>query len=176
MMNDEHIGLEQAGTGGDGMRAEPRQRIDTQALKVWRLTGGVVSLFAWLFVIGMTGLTIRFGWLWMIPVGLAVLALLFSILQIVIIPAIRWRRWRYEVSENEVDLKYGVFVVTRTLIPMVRVQHVDTIQGPFLRMYNLASVTISTAAGQHEIPALALEAADELRDRIAELARVADDV
>lgn len=135
-----------------------------------------MSLFAWLFVIGMTGLTIRFGWLWMIPVGLAVLALLFSILQIVIIPAIRWRRWRYEVSENEVDLKYGVFVVTRTLIPMVRVQHVDTIQGPFLRMYNLASVTISTAAGQHEIPALALEAADELRDRIAELARVADDV
>lgn len=173
---DEHVGREQVETGGDGMRAEPRQRIDMRALKVWRLTGGVVSLFAWLLVLGVTGLTIRFGWLWMIPVGMAVLALLLSILQIVVVPTIRWRRWRYEVSENEVDLRYGVFVVTRTLIPMVRVQHVDTTQGPFLRIYNLASVTISTAAGQHEIPALAMEAADELRDRISELARVADDV
>ena len=34
-----------------------------------------------------------------------------------------------------------LFIVKRTLIPMVRVQHVDTAQGPILRKYNLAGIT-----------------------------------
>jgi len=39
----------------------------------------------------------------------------------------------------------------------------------------LSAVTISTAAGNHEIPALAEEVADELRDRISILARVVEE-
>lgn len=157
-------------------RPEPDQRIDPRALTVWRITGGIVSGFAWLIVIGVTILTIRFSWPWYIPPILALLALLFTILEVVIIPTVRLSRWRYAVSETEIDLKHGVFVVERTLIPMVRVQHVDTVQGPFLRRYDLATVTIATAAGQHEIPALTVAVADGLRDRIAELARVSEDV
>jgi len=53
--------------------------------------------------------------------------------------------------------------VKRTLIPMIRVQHVDSSQGPLLKKYRLASVTISTAATVHEIPALDEEEAEELR-------------
>jgi len=40
-----------------------------------------------------------------------------------------------------------------------------------MRRFGLASVTISTAAGVHEIPALSIEVADELRDKISRLAR-----
>jgi membrane protein YdbS with pleckstrin-like domain len=58
---------------------------------------------------------------------------------------------------------------------MVRVQHVDTQQGPILRKYDLASITISTAATNHTIPALITSEADELRSRISTLARVAED-
>ena len=58
---------------------------------------------------------------------------------------------------------------------MARVQHVDTRQGPLLRHYGLSTVTISTAAGTHEIPALADDVAGILRDRISELARVVDE-
>lgn len=158
------------------MRAEPSGRIDPRALKVWRITGGIVSLFAWLVTFGITGLTISFEWLWVFPVLAGVIALVLSVCLIAIVPPVRWRRWRYEVSEREVDLKHGVIVVKRTLIPMVRVQHVDTEQGPILRRYNLATVTVSTAAGAHEIPALPMEEADELRDKIAQLAGIADDV
>ena len=63
-------------------------------------------------------------------------------------------RWRYEVRESEIELQHGIFIVKRTLIPMVRVQHVDTSQGPILRKYDLAEITISTAATNHTIPAL----------------------
>lgn len=158
------------------MRAEPRGRIDPRALKVWRLTGGIASAIVWLIVVGVAVLAVKFEWLWVIPVLAAVFALVFSIFEIAVAPTVRWRRWRYEVSEREIDMKYGVFIVKRTLVPMVRVQHVDTNQGPILRRYKLATVSVSTAAGSHEIPALPVEEADELRDKIAQLAGIADDV
>ena len=59
------------------------------------------------------------------------------------------------------------------LVPLVRVQHVQTKQGPILRAHGLATVTISTAGESFEIPGLAEDAANELRDRVAELARLA---
>jgi len=65
--------------------------------------------------------------------------------------------------------------VKRTLIPMVRVQHVDTAQGPILKKYDLSNISISTAATTHIIPMLITEDADRLRSRISELARVAED-
>lgn len=55
---------------------------------------------------------------------------------------------------------------------MVKVQHVDTGQGPLLRRFRLANVTIHTAASMHQIPALETEKAEALRDQIAALARV----
>ena len=73
------------------------------------------------------------------------------------------------------ELQEGIFIVKRTLIPMIRVQHVDTVQGPILRKYQLASVIINTAATSHEIPALEESEAEELRRLISNLARVADE-
>ncbi|QGS67852.1 PH domain-containing protein [Oceanobacillus sp. 143] len=80
------------------------------------------------------------------------------------------------ILEDEVCLQYGILVITQMLIPMARVQNVSTKQGPLLRRYQLATVSISTAAGVHDIPALSLEQAKELRDKIIKLAGVQDDV
>lgn len=104
-----------------------------------------------------------------------VFILLTAIFYIFFKPQITWQTWRYEISQEEIDLFRGVFIKKRTLIPMVRVQHVDTKQGPLLRYFGLSTVTISTAAGTHEIPALADQDAALLRDRISELARVVDE-
>lgn len=88
---------------------------------------------------------------------------------------IRYRQYRYEVNENEIYIQSGIIFITRTVIPMVRVQHVDTEQGPFLRKEGLATVRIATAAGGGEIPALTEEDANDLRDQISVLARVVDE-
>lgn len=126
-------------------------------------------------VIGAGVLTYFFDWpQWLYAVyGLIVVA--YGILFIYLFPKIRWERWRYEVREQEIELQHGLFIVKRTLVPMVRVQHVDTEQGPILRKYDLAEISISTAATTHTIPALITEEADELRARISVLARVAED-
>lgn len=87
----------------------------------------------------------------------------------------KWKRWRYEVREKEIEIQSGLFIIKRTLVPMIRVQHVETNQGPLLRKYQLASVEISTAATTHEIPALELPEADELRFYISKMASVEED-
>ncbi|MEK5036866.1 PH domain-containing protein [Sporosarcina sp. FSL K6-3457] len=159
------------------MRAQPVNRISEKGLRVWRLYGMIQTALLLLVAIGAGVLAYFFEGPWWIYAIATVAVLLFAYLFIYLFPKVRWMRWRYEVRESEIELQHGLFIVKRTLIPMVRVQHVDTAQGPILRKYNLAEITISTAATNHTIPALVTEEADELRGRISVLARVAvDDV
>lgn len=55
-------------------------------------------------------------------------------------------------------------------------QHVDTRRGPLQRRLGLSTVVFYTAAGPNEIPQLASGSAAEVRDRIAELTREADEL
>lgn len=157
------------------LRELPKNQISLQALKVWRLSAIIVATISLVILIA-GGIGVYFLELsYWITIISALLWCIYSLVTIVIIPKLRHRMWRYEVFEHEIDLQYGLFVIKRVLIPMVRVQHVDTHQGPLLRKHKLASIEISTAATTHEIPALDLEEADILRDYISKLARVTDD-
>ena len=53
----------------------------------------------------------------------------------------------------------------------MRVQHVDTRRGLLEQAFGLATVVVHTAAGAHTIPLLPQAEAEELRERIAGLAR-----
>jgi uncharacterized protein len=157
------------------MVPEPQTKISERALVVWRISGGIASLFSWIVGGGLVTLGVLFDWPVWIITAVIILILIFSYLITFFFPKLRWKRWRYEVREQEIELQRGVFIIKRTLIPMVRVQHVDTQQGPLLRKYRLSTVMISTAATVHEIPALEMEEAEELRQSISRLARVADE-
>ena len=120
-------------------------------------------------------LIILFDWPIWISIVAIILFLLTAYIAILLVPHLRWKHWRYEVREQEIEIQRGIFVIKSTLVPMVRVQHVDTEQGPLLRKYNLATVTVSTAATVHVIPALDVEEAEEMRHAISRLARVAEE-
>jgi membrane protein YdbS with pleckstrin-like domain len=93
---------------------------------------------------------------------------------ILFIPPLRYRRWRWDLRPDVIDIQHGTFTVRRTLVPLVRVQHVDTKRGLLEQMLDLSTVVVHTAAGSHTIPYLSDLDADELRDRIAALARAGD--
>jgi membrane protein YdbS with pleckstrin-like domain len=114
---------------------------------------------------------------WLALASLAVVALfcLGLIFLLVILPPIRFIRWRYELSNDYLDIARGIVWKRRTIIPFIRVQNTDTRQGPLLRVFKLASVTVSTAAGEHVIPGLDLATAEAVRDKAAELARIAQE-
>jgi uncharacterized protein len=157
------------------MNRGPQKRISKRALLVWRISGAINIVIGWILTTVLYFLSKTFDWPMWIPAIFIALGVIFTILNIIILPSLRWQRWRYEVREEEIELQEGIFIRKRTLVPMVRVQHVDTVQGPILRKYHLASVIVHTAATAHEIPALEEEEAEELRLFISKLARVADE-
>jgi uncharacterized protein len=157
------------------MIQDPQKRISEQALKVWRISGTIKIVMGWVLTAVLILLVHIFNWPRWIPIIFVVLGVIFSYLNIFLFPFLRWRRWRYEVRDEEIELQEGFIIRRNTLIPMVRVQHVDTVQGPILRKYHLASVIVHTAATVHEIPALEESEAEELRFFISKLARVADE-
>ncbi|SET79713.1 hypothetical protein SAMN05216389_12931 [Oceanobacillus limi] len=157
------------------MRQPPKNRVAKDAMKAWKISAILSVGVLWLISLTIGILTSLFAWpIWIIFIAL-VISVVSTILFVFILPRLRWRRWRYEVFEQEIYIQHGILIVSRTLVPMIRVQHVDTKQGPILKRFRLASVTISTAATTHEIPALLEEDASELRDRISGLARVDED-
>ena len=158
------------------MRPDPSERIDDRAVTVWRIAGAGGALPAAIGV-GVFGGLAFIDMISPLPALLGVaLLIIAAIVMVVVIPKVRWMRWRYEVSEDEIYLRHGLWIRKRTLVPMTRVQHVDTKAGPLLRAFGLSTVTVATAGGEHQIPALSDDVADRLRDRIAALARVTEDV
>ncbi|SMO51541.1 PH domain-containing protein [Fodinibius sediminis] len=157
------------------MRTSPKNKLSASAVKAWRISTLLfmlfllsIPLFLWMYhYFGAGTLSV-----WVI-LALTISLVIISGLVVLFVPEIRWRRWSYQIDEHEIDLQSGILIVTRTLVPVKRVQHVDTRQGPILRSYGLADVTISTAATTHRIPALEEETADAVRDRISKFARLA---
>jgi membrane protein YdbS with pleckstrin-like domain len=159
------------------MKAIPGEQLDPRARTVWRI-GGVLAVGA--VALALTPVAVALVWFdvvaWWWVVGVAVPVIAAALVAVYWIADLNWRQWRYEVGSEEVDLQYGVLTVTRTLIPMARIQHVDTRRSPLQRRFGLASVVLYTAAGANEIPALADPIAASVRDRIADLANTRDDI
>jgi len=139
------------------------------ARRVWRLS----SILFWLAVL-IAGIVVAVlvdgaaPWSWAVPLGVG--AAFVSV-----VPELRWRRWRWDLTDEGIDIQHGAISVNRTLIPWVRVQHVETQRGIFEQAFGLSTVIVHNAAGSHTIPLLAQADAEELRERIAARARTDDD-
>ena len=152
------------------MIPEPSRRLAPRARLVWRaeqLLGWGVAVVGGFLLAGPLD-----GWLSVVARAVPVVGLVVSV---AVVPEVRWRRWRWDVRPDAIDIRHGTLTVTRTLVPMLRVQHVDTTRDVVEQSLDLASVRVHTAAGSHRIPLLTVRDAGEVRDRIAELARTADD-
>lgn len=100
------------------MLGEPQKRISEQALTVWRISALMMTVIVLLVTGGVTAAVILFDWPVFIIFAAVLVLILFAYLSIYLIPLIRWRRWRYEVREHEIELQHGVIFITRTLVPM----------------------------------------------------------
>jgi len=91
----------------------------------------------------------------------------------VMLAVLRYRAWRYEVREDSIYLERGVFTKVRTVVPFVRIQHVDTSRSPTERLVGLASTVVYTAGSRGadvSVPGLTPTDADDLRERLKRLA------
>lgn len=154
--------------------------LDPRAVTLWRIHGALAMLLwgpllfvpIWVVDMMLTGGEPR----WLIDIAIAAaLAVVQAVIRMIVFPRIRYRWWRFQLTDEHLFLQRGLLVVRRTMIPLIRVQNVDTVQGPIARRFGLWSVVVFTAANAQSIPALSEDEADHLRKTIAELARRARD-
>ena len=158
------------------MKPLPENKLDPRIKMVWRLSDAVWIVFSFLcaFIPFLViDLVEPDPWIDLVIFIEVIVFIGLLVLFLVVLPPIRYIRWRYQVSDEFLDIAKGIIWRQRYIIPFIRVQNTDTRQGPILRAFGLSSVTVSTAAGEHEIPGLANDQAELLRDRAAELARLA---
>jgi membrane protein YdbS with pleckstrin-like domain len=81
----------------------------------------------------------------------------------------------YELREDEITWKRGVWFRTTGIVPYNRITNLDVRQGPFMRYLGISSLAIQTAgySGQAvpEIRIEAIEHAEELRECIRSMVR-----
>ena len=144
---------------------EPARTLSPRARWVWTLHSALFWLVLLILAVIFGGKL--FSGLWLIPLaGLLILPLSVSWL--------RWRRWRWDIGDAGIDIRHGTLTERRTLIPWIRVQHVETARGLTEQALGLATVVVHTAADSHSIPMLAVREAEALRERIGALARTID--
>ena len=153
-------------------------KLDPRIKSVWRINDAlwivvcaIICIVPFLIVLLAANEDAAWAGTVMLLEVIAAVALLVVFLGV--LPSIRYARWRYRVSEDYLEIRKGIVWRKHYVIPFIRVQNTDTRQGPILRAFGLASVTVATAAGEHEIPGLRTQDAELLRDKAAELARLA---
>ncbi|CAK7026907.1 MAG: hypothetical protein PEGG_01115 [Paraeggerthella hongkongensis] len=160
------------------MKELPVNQLNPKIKSVWRINDAVwlTVVFLCCFVpFAIAAVTDASPWIFVVLAAIAAVYAASLILCLIVLPPIRFMRWRYELSDDYLDIAKGIVWRKRYIIPFIRVQNTDTRQGPILRAFGLASVTVATAAGEHEIPGLDADTAEQLRDKAAELARLAQE-
>ena len=155
----------------------PEEIISKKAVHVWRISSTLSHLITLLILAGILFMQNYYDWASWIATIIYVIAgyvLIQTIYRVFIYPVYMQRTWRYRIDPEYIQLKYGALEQVHLLVPMIKVLHVSTTQGPILRKYGLATIKIGTTASSHEIPALPIQVAEELREKIAILAKVND--
>jgi hypothetical protein len=84
-----------------------------------------------------------------------------------------YRSWEYVVRADSLYLSRGVFTRVRTVVPYVRVQHIDTTRSPVERLLGLSTLVVYTAGSRGAdvtIPGLTPDRASTLQHRLERLA------
>jgi len=137
---------------------------------VWRISLGIfwglvmiaVAILDVFQVLGGDG-----GWL---PTGVRTLiAVVIGTTIIVVIPSLRYRFWRYELRDDELFLRRGIWNRVYTVVPLRRIQHLDVSQNVLEREFSLGKLIVHTAGTQSNnvvVPGLEMEEAEHLRDTL----------
>jgi putative membrane protein len=84
-----------------------------------------------------------------------------------VIGVARWRATTYTVTAGALHFRSGVFSPDETVVPLDRIQAVDTITGPIQRLFGVTGLHVQTPGGGEDgdvvLSALSARAAAELR-------------
>jgi membrane protein YdbS with pleckstrin-like domain len=108
------------------------------------------------------------------PGALFGIVVFLAIVAVIVAPQRIYARLGYRVGDRLLQVVHGWAFHTDTVVPFVRVQHLDVTRGPLDKMFGTASLIIHTAGTHNSIvtvPGLAPDRAAEIRDLIRQHVR-----
>jgi uncharacterized protein len=146
----------------------PRLRVDRRFI-LWRtlqaLLWGIVVLGVLGAVYGLAEVTRR----WVGPV-LILIGVLYAV-NILVMPTCRYLIHRWEATGDAVYALQGWLTRKWQIVPITRIQSIDTEIGPIQQLLGLASITVTTASSEGKIVIEGLDrrVADDAVDRLREV-------
>ena len=102
--------------------------------------------------------------IWLMLLLGALLAL--DAVYVITVPIIRYKRYKYRITEDEIDVIEGFIWVKREIVPIERLHKIEIAQGPIDRLYKLAKVEVTTAGGDVTIRFLERDVAERIADSL----------
>jgi membrane protein YdbS with pleckstrin-like domain len=139
------------------------KRISPFSTKLWAIDGYLTSgIFLIIAVILNMFLEFNALWKYILTGSIYVISLIVLMCSL-FIPKYKYEKFRYDIDDEKISLRYGVLEEKNVIIPMRRVQYVDTEQGILLKKYDLINLMVHTAGGSYTIPYLEKEIGTKLQ-------------
>jgi len=122
--------------------------VDPAAQWLWAAEGLLVTLVA-VAVVVVLGIVLPDdapGWVDVLITVLRALLVPLALVAVVIEPLWRYRVHRWEVTEDAVYTLEGWLTRTWRIVPITRIQTVDTTRGPLQQLLGLTSIRVRTAS------------------------------
>ena len=154
---------------------EPAHQVSPRAVIYWRISALIGAVVEWIvaiavYVFAVPAIFDDQGRPWWTTALLAV-ALVAPLVHVLVMPQLRYRIHRWEVTPTAIYTRSGWLSIDSRVAPLSRVQTVDSTQGALMRVFSLASLTVTTAsaAGPITIDCLDREVARQLVHELTEI-------
>lgn len=147
-------------------RTTDQRSVSARIQLYWGLQIAAISLVVGIFAAGaLSATSLGTGAAPVVAGGLLVAGTVWVVL--------RYQAWVYQLRADALYMERGVATHVRSLVPYVRIQHVDTSRGPLERALGLSTLVVYTAGSRGadvSVPGLTPEEASELQQRLKKLA------
>lgn len=147
---------------------DPAHRVSPRAVPFWRTTALLGDGFVVLTALVAYALVPERPW-W--ATLLLVLLVVAAAAHVVVMPTVRYRVHRWEVTPIAIHTRSGWISTETRIAPLSRVQTVDSRQGAVMRLFGLASLTVTTASAAGPITIACLDH-EQARQLVATLTEI----
>lgn len=141
------------------------EKLEGKIRNVWIVKLSLLGLILGLVISGLLYGFSNILWLSVLPLAFPALGLYYAVL--------RYRNWGFETREDHLYLEHGVLRKVYSMIPHVRIQHIDTNRSPVERVLGLSTVRVYTAGSRGadvRIPGLDMERAEKIQEELRKVA------
>lgn len=143
-------------------------KLDIKAKSCMRITALILFFIMTIILISLRFIiknSISINYLKFIDLPL-IAFIIFLLFNLFFIPNLRYKRYKYIITDDKIEIIEGAIFIEKTIIPIERIHQISVKQGPINRIYGLSKVTVSTAGSNAEINFLNVSEADKISENL----------